>query len=96
LGEFEPIGFHEIYQSDRGEHLDEGVQGYRLISVATALAICTGLMANEGLAVVIDTRTNRCIGLSIAELAYGLDVYFDHLICLLNPKKPAYIEAGRI
>jgi hypothetical protein len=53
-------------------------------------------MADERLTVVIDVRADWNVGLAIAELAYGLDVYFDHLICLLKAKKPTSIEAGRL
>jgi hypothetical protein len=96
LREFEPIRLHEVFQSDRSEHLDEGVQGYPLVSVAVAVAVCAWLMVEEGLAFIINVRSSGYVSAAIAELAYGLDVYFDHLICLIKAKKPASIEAGRI
>jgi hypothetical protein len=44
-------------------------------------------MADEGLTAAINVRADWKIGLSIAELAYRLNVYFDHLVCLLRAKK---------
>jgi hypothetical protein len=96
LREFQPIELHEVFQSDRSEHLDEGVQGYPLVSVAVAAAVCAWLMVEDGLAFVINVRSSGYVSAAVTELAHGLDVYLDNLICLLKAKKPASIEAGRI